>query len=117
MARPFERRNTRSYELKITRWSDEYNKKIRDIQIGWNTKIPPDRTSGKRGSWDSNKENTDSIQRIILEEYATLLKNKSVIYKRNYEYPEYWSKTRFDIITKIFTRKRILQKSTKENKN
>ena len=46
MARPFERRNTRSYELKITRWSDEYNKKIRDIQIGWNTKIPPDRTSG-----------------------------------------------------------------------
>ena len=56
-------------------------------------------------------------KRIILEEYATLLKNKSVIYKRNYEYPEYWSKTRFDIITKIFTRKRILQTSTKENKN
>ena len=94
IARPFKGRNTRSYELKAERWSGEHKKRIRLTNCLGSTTIPPDRTSGNGlmgFQFGSRKYgNTSSRQRIILEEYATLLKNKSLIYERNWEYPEYW---------------------------
>ena len=53
-----------------------------------NTAIPPDRTSGNGIAGIPNRKIRMVSKRFILEEYATLLKNKLLVYKRNYECPE-----------------------------